>query len=317
MFRFRFFARYFIYSFGAIAILCFILLSRRNSKSDEKYMQEIMRAMPQIGDDGFQRFGQNFEELNMGHEENEDEYEITTQNRKPRRNLPEKIKNEIKNYASEDLIDPPELSIEILELHKKFNLKNPGHLGKPVILPENLSIEYQVKINLSREIYSINEFVSKLIPYYRELPDIRPVYCRELKYIEKLPVTSVIMVFHNEPFTMIMRSVFAVLKRTPPHLLGEIILVDDCSTYDELKKPLDNFILPYKKIRLLRSPVRVGLIKARIFGCVNAKGPALVFMDAHIEVTPGWLEPLIDPIARNPNTTTIPVVDALVEKYLI
>lgn len=48
-----------------------------------------------------------------------------------------------------------------------------------------------------------------------------------------------------------------------------------------------------------------------MIGCVNAEGPALVFMDAHIEVTAGWLEPLIDPIARNPNATTLPVVDGL------
>lgn len=34
-------------------------------------------------------------------------------------------------------------------------------------------------------------------------------------------------------------------------------------------------------------------------------------MDAHIEVTPGWLEPLIDPLAKNHNATTVPVVDAI------
>lgn len=311
MFCFRLLKRYFIFLFG-VAILCYMLLKFDDSDRDEEYRQEIMRALPQVGE-GAQRFGQNFDDFDIiKPEENEDDYETTTAKRKPRRNLPAKIAIEDEDDASEYLIDPPELSPEILELHKIFNLKNPGHLGKPVILPSKLPLKYQLKINQSREIYSINEFVSKLIPYYRELPDIRPVYCREVKYSEKLPVTSVIMVFHNEPFTMIMRSVFAILHRTPPHLLGEIILIDDCSTYDELKKPLNNFILPYKKVHLFRSPIRLGLIKARIFGCVNAKGPALVFMDAHVEVTPGWLEPLLDPIARNPNTTTIPVVDALV-----
>lgn len=148
---------------------------------------------------------------------------------------------------------------------------------------------------------------------YRELPDIRPEYCRTVKYSENLPVTSVIMIFHNEPFTLIMRSVFAILKRTPAHLLGEILLVDDFSDRDrdELQEQLENFIRPYRKVKLIRSPIRLGLIKARMYGCVNAEGPALVFMDAHIEVTDGWLEPLIDPLARNHNVTTIPVVDAL------
>ena len=126
-------------------------------------------------------------------------------------------------------VDPPPLSQEILELHKKLNLSNPGYMGKPVILPSNLPIEIQEKVNKSWEIYSINEFVSNLIPLYRELPDIRPDYCKSMKYSNNLPVTSVILIFHNEPFTMIMRSVFAIFKRTQPELLGEIVLVDDCS----------------------------------------------------------------------------------------
>jgi hypothetical protein len=216
-----------------------------------------------------------------------------------------------------DLIDPPPQSPEILELHRKFNLTNPGHMGEAVILPSNLPLEYQLEVNKSWEIFSINEFVSRLIPLYRDLPDTRPEFCRTVKYSENLPVTSVIMIFHNEPFTMIMRSVFAVLKRSPPHLLGEVLLVDDFSDHQELKAPLEEFIRPYRKIKLIRSPIRLGLIKARMFGCVNAQGPALVFMDAHIEVTDGWLEPLIDPLAINPNTSTIPVVDSLVRKLKI
>lgn len=78
-----------------------------------------------------------------------------------------------------------------------------------------------------------------------------------------------------------------------------------------MKKPLEQFIKEYPKIKLVRSPTRVGLIQARMIGSVNAEGPALVFMDAHIEVTNGWLEPLIDPLARNHNASTIPVVDGL------
>lgn len=131
-------------------------------------------------------------------------------------------------------LNPPNFSQEVLDLHKQLNLTNPGHMGKPVLLPENLPFDLQEKINKSWEIYSINEFVSRLIPLDRELPDIRPDYCRSVQYSNNLPVTSVILVFHNEPFTMIMRSVFSVFKRTPEKLLGEIVLVDDCSDYGEL-----------------------------------------------------------------------------------
>lgn len=43
----------------------------------------------------------------------------------------------------------------------------------------------------------------------------------------------------------------------------------------------------------------------------SAAGPALIFMDAHVEVTIGWLEPLLDRLALNRNITSIAVMDTL------
>lgn len=52
-------------------------------------------------------------------------------------------------------------------------------------------------------------------------------------------------------------------------------------------------------------------MRARILGSVNAKGPVLIIMDSHIEVVDGWLPPLLDPIARNRKTITLPAVEML------
>ena len=53
----------------------------------------------------------------------------------------------------------------------------------------------------------------------------------DIKYRSELPDTSVVVVFHNEAWSVLLRTVYSVLDRTPAKLLREIILVDDASTF--------------------------------------------------------------------------------------
>lgn len=83
-----------------------------------------------------------------------------------------------------------------------------------------------------------------------------------------------------------------------------------------LKQPLDDAVASLPKVRIMRSPFRIGLMKARMLGAVNSQGPALIFMDAHIEVRPGWLEPLLDRLRVNKNITAIASVDNINPDHL-
>jgi hypothetical protein len=127
----------------------------------------------------------------------------------------------------------PNLSPEAIEFRRRLNLSDPGEMGQPVILPENLDFDIELLVNKSKEKYKMNEFVSNLVRLDREIPDIRSDYCKSLNYSKNLPNASVIIIFHNEVVSLILRTVFSILNRSPENLLVEIILIDDCSDYGE------------------------------------------------------------------------------------
>lgn len=157
-----------------------------------------------------------------------------------------------------------------------------------------------------------NALLSDKIGLNRSVPDIRHPGCREKKYLSELPSVSVIVPFFNEHWSTLLRTAYSVINRSPRELLTEIILVDDCSSKEFLKGPLDRFVeenLP--KVRVIHLPERGGLITARLAGARAATGDVLIFLDSHTEANVNWLPPLLEPIAEDYKTCVCPFIDVI------
>ncbi|XP_046394332.1 N-acetylgalactosaminyltransferase 6-like [Ischnura elegans] len=165
------------------------------------------------------------------------------------------------------------------------------------------------------ELYKVNGFnayLSDKIALNRSLPDIRHSGCKKKKYLPNLPTVSVIVPFHNEHWSTLLRTVYSVLIRSPKHIIKEIILVDDFSSKDHTKKPLDDYLATHvPKARVIHLPERMGLIRARLAGAKKAVGEVLVFLDSHTEANVNWLPPLLEPIAQDPRTCVCPFIDVI------
>ena len=115
--------------------------------------------------------------------------------------------------------------------------------------------------------------------------------CRSETYDEDLPTMSVIIIYSNEAYSSLVRTIHSVFNRTPPKYLVEVILVDDNSDRRDLKGKLERYLstkFPIWKIRLVKLEKRSGLIRARMIGAHLAIGDVLLFLDAHCETVIGW-----------------------------
>ncbi|XP_052531587.1 polypeptide N-acetylgalactosaminyltransferase 5 isoform X2 [Tympanuchus pallidicinctus] len=186
----------------------------------------------------------------------------------------------------------------------------PGQFGHPVTVPDDKQEEAKSRWKEG----NFNVFLSDLIPVDRAVADTRPAGCLEQQVHNDLPTTTIIMCFVDEVWSTLLRSVHSVLSRSPPHLLQELILVDDFSTKDYLKEKLDAYMSQFPKVKVLHLRERHGLIRARLAGAQVATGTVLTFLDSHVECNVGWLEPLLERVRLHRARVACPVIEVISDK---
>nr|XP_033798397.1 N-acetylgalactosaminyltransferase 7 isoform X1 [Geotrypetes seraphini] len=185
----------------------------------------------------------------------------------------------------------------------------PGEGAKEFILGP----EYKETIQASIKEFGFNMVASDMISLDRTINELRNEECKYWHYDENLLTSSVVIVFHNEGWSTLMRTVHSVIKRTPRKYLAEIVMIDDYSNKEHLKERLTEYIKQWNGlVKVFRNERREGLIQARSIGAKKAKhGQVLIYLDAHCEVGINWYAPLVAPISKDRTACTVPLIDVI------
>ncbi|XP_065490285.1 probable polypeptide N-acetylgalactosaminyltransferase 8 [Caloenas nicobarica] len=162
--------------------------------------------------------------------------------------------------------------------------------------------------------YGHNVYLSEWLPLDRPIRDTRSLSCITKTYPKDLLTLSVVLIFLNEALSIILCAITSIIKRTPSHLLKENILVDDYSSNDDLKEPLETHIKNYNAkhpglLKIIRHQKRQGLTQARISGWEASAADIVAILDAHIEVNMEWAEPILSRIKEDRTVIVSPVFD--------
>ncbi|KAI8777617.1 polypeptide N-acetylgalactosaminyltransferase 5 [Biomphalaria glabrata] len=193
-----------------------------------------------------------------------------------------------------------------------INASGPGEGGVAVKI-QNIPAQDKAQYDEGWQKNSFNEYISEKISIHRSLPQCMSDACKRFinSYNGSKDEIAVVFVFNNEAWTTLLRSVHSVLSRTPEKTLREIVLVDDGSKLDALKKPLEKYFSKFPKVKIVRSPTQQGLIKARLLGFVSSTAPIVVFLDSHTECFPDWSESLVIRITQNKRAVVFPRIPGI------
>lgn len=166
--------------------------------------------------------------------------------------------------------------------------------------------------------YYFNQWVSDRIGPERKLEVMAHPKCADIDFSKVNSKVSIIVIYHNEMLSVLIRMINSIFNESPSHLLAELILYDD---FSEKHLIIEEKLKEYaklkggdgwtNKVRFMRAKERQGLIRAKVMAAREAVGDVLVFLDSHCEVSPRWLEPLLAPIEENPKRVVVPVIDLI------
>lgn len=169
----------------------------------------------------------------------------------------------------------------------------------------------------------VDDFFERI--YVPDLPTVRELntssfftgMCGRYRFDDTaFPTISVIVTMQNEQAGMITLTVQALLARTAPSMLVQIIIVDDNGLGD-IRGPVNETELQQlrassSKILFVTNEQREGVARSRMRGSRVAIGDVLMFVDSHVEMLSStWAQHLLLPIIENPYTLAAQTLDII------
>jgi len=145
--------------------------------------------------------------------------------------------------------------------------------------------------------------------------DPRHMSCRTRSYqLQELPTITIIIPYLTESWFHIKATVASLLWATNMDLVDEVRFVDDENSNATRFK--EDLLALHPKIRVISNPHRIGLTASKVVGSQGAISPVLIFLEPHCAFNPGWLEPMLEHLVRNPKSTVVmPQIDIINEPY--
>lgn len=149
-------------------------------------------------------------------------------------------------------------------------------------------------------------------PSFPVPPDARPPKCpTALRANSTRDAVSIIIPYLNEEWFRIRATMESILHYTDLSLVREIMWISDGNSPDKVFK--SQLQAMHRKVSVFENEQNRGLIRTKMEAAARAKGSMLMFLEPHVLVTPGWLEPLLNRIAEEPQALVMPALDALGE----
>ncbi|XP_062136019.1 putative inactive polypeptide N-acetylgalactosaminyltransferase 12 [Drosophila sulfurigaster albostrigata] len=174
--------------------------------------------------------------------------------------------------------------------------------------------------------YGYNAWLAERLPLRRELPDMRDSRCLNIKYdqdFELLNSVSIVVIFRNEKLETLLRMFHSLRDRTNMTLISELIVINDYSdtgfwleksSRDAFDAYLKHYITP--NLQIFHMEDQMGLMRARRFAVRYSNFDIIIFVDANVEFTDGWLEPMLTVLNHHEPTLVSPQIDRFNEQTL-